>query len=874
MRYKHNIIEEKWQSYWDQHSSFTVEPDCTKQGKKCYYVLPMFPYPSGQLHVGHSRNYTFADIVARFKRANGYYVLHTMGWDAFGLPAENAAIQHHTSPKDWTLSNIASMKVQLKRLGYSYDWSREINTCDPEYFRHEQEMFLSFLENGLAYQKESTVNWDPVDETVLANEQVVDGRGWRSGAIVERRSLKQWFFKITEFADELLDGLQHLSGWPEKVRLMQHNWIGRSEGAIVNFRICHSAIDNDARDVNAHDKPNRIDTITIYTTRPETIFGATFIAIAYNHPIVATLQTSPELEAFITQCMQSSVSEKEAEHAVKFGYNTGMRVFHPFNKEKVLPIYITNFVLGEYGTGAIFACPAHDERDHAFATKYSLPIKQVIRASSEYTTMVDVYKEAFTGDGILVNSNFLDGLTVTEAKKAVIAKLEALGIGYGKVNYRLRDWGVSRQRYWGTPIPIVHCPKCGTVAVPRQDLPVVLPADTDFTQHGNPLANHPTWKYVQCPICHTHAERETDTFDTFVESSWYFARFCAPQSTHAIDKTSSKHWLPVNQYIGGIEHAVLHLLYARFFTKALRKCKYWDISEPFEKLLTQGMVCHASYRDHDGQWLYPSEVEKKGDRYYNRITHTEVQCHGLEKMSKSKKNVVTLDEIISKYGADAARMFIVSDSPPERDVEWTERGIDSVYKYLAKLYDFVLEISPSLKSNVADHLTNATTTHCEDDIELKKATHRAIYNVTQSLEVVQFNKAVAHIYTLSNAIYKSRNLTTQRFSISILLQLMNPIAPHITEELWEIMHHDKKVQTISHTNWPVPDPQLLDTDTMTIAVQVNGKLRDTIIVSSTMNSTEVEAIATHTPKVLQHINGKKITKVIYIPSKIINFVCI
>lgn len=887
MHYQHQLIEKKWQRYWYINKSFAAT-EATNAKK--YYVLPMFPYPSGQLHIGHSRNYTFADIVARFKAVNGYSVLHPMGWDAFGLPAENAAIQSKIHPMEWTSSNISTMKAQLQHLGYAYDWEREINTCHPSYFQHEQEIFITLMEHGLAYQKESMVNWDPIDQTVLANEQVVDGRGWRSGAVVERKSLRQWFLRITDFAEELLLELNNLHGWPEKVLAMQEKWIGRSEGVVVQFEIDTTTITNNATTKLWNSNENLTtdtiqmpNSIPVYTTRPDTIFGAVFVAIACDHHIVTALEQTNELKLFLTHCSQLQSATKNLEKAEKMGYYTGIYVLHPFDRTIKIPVYITNFVLSDYGTGAIFGCPAHDERDHAFAVKYNLAIKQVVQEintqelNSKQMMIAtlkahDVYEKAFTGEGITINSSFLNGLYTAEAKKVAIAKIEEMNIGYKKINYKLHNWGVSRQRYWGTPIPVIHCKTCGSVPVSRCDLPVVLPHDVDFTKGGNPLANHPTWKYVKCPKCHADAERETDTLDTFVESSWYFARFCATHAHNPIDKNAVQFWLPVDQYIGGIEHAVMHLLYARFFTKALRKCGYWDISEPFKNLLTQGMVCHTSYKKQDGQWLYPHQVQQEGDKYYCIDTSEEVECCGMEKMSKSKKNVITLDEIVTKYGADAARMFIVSDSPPERDIEWTEDGIESVYKYLGRVYDFVVDLVNCKHERYKSNINSCDHDHSDNDdsVELRKSIHKAIHDTTQCYEQMQFNKAVACIRTLSNTIFKhGNNGNLAEDAVSILLQLMNPITPHITEELWEILHSDGT--TILQTKWPVADIALITDYYTTIAVQVNGKLRDTIAVPSNADEEDVHQYALQSHKVRSHVT--QILKVIYVKGKIINFVC-
>ncbi|MFH1159117.1 MAG: leucine--tRNA ligase, partial [Pseudomonadota bacterium] len=677
-RYNVKETEARWQKIWEDRRAFNVTED---KSKKKFYALAMFPYPSGKLHVGHMRNYTMADIVARYKRAQGYNVLNPMGWDAFGLPAENAAIENKTHPAKWTHANIEAMKKDLKIMGLAIDWSREITTCAPEYYRHEQKFFLDFLKAGLAYQKESVVNWDPVENTVLANEQVVDGRGWRSGAPVERKKLTQWFLKITAFADDLLDGLKTLDGWPEKVRLMQENWIGRSQGVKFRFDLVNHASGE----------------LEIFTTRPDTIFGASFVAISPDHPLAAELATGrKDVTEFIKECHRSGTSAALLETAEKKGFDTGLEVRHPFVKGATLRVFIANFVLMEYGTGAIFGCPAHDQRDLDFARKYHLPVLPVVIPEGEDPESFRIGTEATTGGGRLCNSDFLNGLSMEEAKAEVIRRLEKSGKGEGITLTRLRDWGVSRQRYWGCPIPVVHCPACGVVPVAEKDLPVTLPEDVDFSKPGNPVANHPTWKKTTCPACKAPAERETDTFDTFFESSWYQFRYADPHNAvRGFDRDKVSYWAPVDQYIGGIEHAVMHLLYARFFTRALRKCGYLDFDEPFKALFTQGMVVHETYKDEQGKWLYPEEVQppevdENGKKHYRLKARPGSYSIGrIEKMSKSKKNVIGLEEVSENYGMDAARLLVLSDSPPERDVEWTEGGIEGSWKYINRLWRLV-----------------------------------------------------------------------------------------------------------------------------------------------------------------------------------------
>ena len=641
-RYNFRETEQKWQQKWSEAKTFQVfeNTDLPK-----YYVLEMFPYPSGRIHMGHVRNYTLGDLLARYKKACGFNVMHPMGWDAFGLPAENAAFERNIHPAKWTDQNISTMREQLKAMGLSYDWDRELSTCDPEYYKHEQKMFLDFVKNNLAYRKESWVNWDPVENTVLANEQVIDGKGWRSGAPVEKRLLSQWFLKITEYSDDLLKSIETLERWPDKVQLMQHNWIGRSEGATIFFQIIGSD-----------------DRLEIFTTRPDTIFGASFCAIAANHPIASDLaKTAPKLRDFISECNKLSTSEADIETAEKLGYDTGLKVAHPFLDNCELPIYVANFVLMDYGTGAIFGCPAHDQRDLDFALTYNLPVLPVVLPKNEGADGFKIDKIAYTGPGSIINSGFLDGLEIEEAKKTVIEALESKGTGDKKTTYRLRDWGVSRQRYWGCPIPIIHCENCGIVPVPDEDLPVLLPDNVDFEKVGNPLENHPSWKFTKCPSCERDALRETDTFDTFFESSWYFNRFCDAKGEVAFDQKSAQYWLPVDQYIGGVEHAVLHLLYSRFFTRALRKCGYLNIDEPFDGLMTQGMVCHETYKDSTG-WLFPNQVTKnEAGEFVNSETNENVVLGRVEKMSKSKRNVVDPEAIIESYGADTARLFMLSD---------------------------------------------------------------------------------------------------------------------------------------------------------------------------------------------------------------------
>lgn len=826
-------IDKKWQSIWEEKKCFTSEG--IDSGKPKYYVLEMFPYPSGRAHMGHLRNYTIGDLIARYKRARGFNVLYPMGWDAFGLPAENAAIENKVHPQEWTLKNIEAMKEQLKPVGFSYDWNREITTCLPNYYKHEQAMFLDMLSSGLAFQKEATVNWDPIDCTVLANEQVVDGRGWRSGALVEKKNLKQWFLKITDFAEELLNDLDTLTGWPEKVRIMQEKWIGKSEGAKVIFKVANSS-----------------EEIEIFTTRPDTLFGASFLAVAANHPVCKSL-TNSAVKDFIAECNRGGVTAAEIETAEKKGIDTGLRVVHPLDSNMILPVYIANFVLMDYGTGAIFGCPAHDVRDHEFAIKYNLSINPVVSTAQTH----DFAAEPYTGDGVIINSQFLNGKTVAEAKSAAIEALEKISAGKGEITYRLRDWGVSRQRYWGCPIPIIYCDDCGTVPVPKNQLPVKLPEDVTFDKPGNPLERHPTWKHVDCPSCGKPARRETDTFDTFFESSWYYARYCSPQSEDGIDKAEAKYWLSVDQYIGGIEHAILHLLYARFFTKALKKMGYLDISEPFKSLLTQGMVCHETFKDSKGAWVYPDDVEHRYNGYFLKETEEEISLGRIEKMSKSKKNVVEPYSIYNKYGADTARVFLMSDSPPDRDIEWTASGVEGIYRFLNKLMKIVEDFKDD--GSAGEHE------------KALKLIHKTIDEVTADFDKFHFNRAIARLRELSNYISAEKLPSNiEKFALETLLQLLNPIAPHITEELWKQMGN---VNILATSQWPIANSKYLVEDQIVLAVQVNGKMRGTIDIAINSDQDTALAAAKTLSAVAAQIEGKELKKIIYVPNKIISLIC-
>ena len=826
-RFNASTADAKWQAAWDERGTFAADDSSPKPKS---YVLEMFPYPSGKIHMGHVRNYTMGDVLARFRRMTGHEVLHPMGWDAFGMPAENAAMEKGVHPGAWTYDNIAAMKAQLKRLGFALDWSREFATCDPTYYGHEQALFLDLLAAGLVYRKESAVNWDPVDMTVLANEQVIDGRGWRSGALVEKRKLNQWFLKITDFADELLDGLGGLEHWPDKVRLMQENWIGKSEGLRFRFAL------SDGGEVE------------VFTTRPDTIFGASFVAVAADHPIAQALAADPAVADFIAACKAGGTSAAEIETQEKLGWDTGLRATHPLDPSIQLPVYIANFVLMDYGTGAVFGVPAHDQRDFEFATKYALPIRRVV-ADGEQTAPEFTDSEAYTGPGTLVNSQFLDGLSVADAKRAVIARAEAGGWGEGTTVWRLRDWGVSRQRYWGTPIPVIHCDACGVVPVPKDQLPVVLPEDVGFDVPGNPLDRHPTWKHVPCPTCGADARRETDTLDTFVNSSWYFIRFASQPDDRPFDKAVAESWLPVGQYIGGVEHAILHLLYARFWTRALRRVGKIDVAEPFAGLFTQGMVTHETYKDPAGTWLAPEQVAD------GKVIATgePVTVGRVEKMSKSKKNTVDPSPIVDRYGADAVRWFMLSDSPPERDLPWSEAGIEGAWRFVQRVWRLVEGVDAGDGA----------------DAELDRKLHRTIAGVAEDVEALAFNKAVAKLYELTSAIEKAKPSASKAQAVATLVRLVAPMIPHMAEEAWSVLGQDGLVADAA---WPEVDAALLVDDSVTIAVQVNGKLRDTLTVAKGSAKDALEAAALASPGVQRILEGASPKKVIVVPDRLVNIV--
>ena len=852
-QYDAPAIEQKWQDKWEQADCFTASID---HDKPKYYVLEMFPYPSGRIHMGHVRNYTLGDVVARYRRAKGFNVLHPMGWDAFGLPAENAAMERGVHPGKWTIENIAAMRTQLKSMGLSYDWAREFATCSPDYYQHEQKMFLKFLEAGLAYRKESWVNWDPVENTVLANEQVVDGCGWRSGAPVERRLLSQWFLKITNFADELLAAIGDLDRWPDRVRLMQQNWIGKSEGARVRFSIDGKS-------------PIDADHIEVFTTRPDTLFGASFLAIAANHPLaIAIGENVPAAADFITECAKLGTSEAAVETAEKKGFDTGLQVSHPLDPAIKLPVHIANFVLMDYGTGAIFGCPAHDQRDLDFANAYGLQILPVVLPDGEDAASFTVIDTAYTGPGKLFNSGAWDGLDIEAGKAAAVAAITAANAGTGETTYRLRDWGVSRQRYWGCPIPIIHCDDCGAVPVPEKDLPVTLPEDVDFAGSGNPLSRHPSWKHTSCPKCGKAAAREQDTFDTFFESSWYFLRYADPASDDGVNGEAAAYWLPVDQYIGGVEHAVLHLLYSRFFTRALSKVGYLDLGEPFAGLMTQGMVCHQTFQDKSGKWLFPTDVVKKGDAWVQIADDSEVTAGRIEKMSKSKRNVVDPELIIQNYGADTARLFMLSDSPPERDMEWTESGVEGASRFLKRVWRMAQdpELAPRGAAPLPDSEGSA--------LALIRMAHKSIIGLSADIENFRFNRAVAQLHMLANAIADVKAgdkgaSEAKRFAIETLTQLLAPLSPHIAEEIWQCLGHDG---LLANAAWPQADASLAADDEIEIGIQVNGKLRDTIMLPRDCEASDAEARALASPAIIRYLDGKPPRKVIVVKNRIINVV--
>ncbi|MEO9599147.1 leucine--tRNA ligase [Parasphingorhabdus sp.] len=839
-RFNPLAADKRWQERWSTAGTFEADDASSKPRS---YVLEMFPYPSGRIHMGHVRNYTMGDVLARFRRMQGYEVLHPMGWDAFGMPAENAAMEKKVHPGEWTRANIASMRSQLKTLGFAFDWSRELATCEPDYYGQEQALFIDLFEGDLVYRKESAVNWDPIDMTVLANEQVIDGKGWRSGAPVEKRKLSQWFLKITDFAEDLLAGLDELKGWPEKVRLMQENWIGKSQGLQFHFNLAEAQGD--------------IASVEVFSTRPDTIFGASFAALSADHPLTQRLaKDNDALAAFAEECKAGGTTAAELETMEKKGFDTGLTVTHPLDPDWQLPVYVANFVLMDYGTGAVFGVPAHDQRDLDFARKYDLPVKRVV-SDGEETDALFTGNEAYTGPGKIVNSAFLDGMTVEAAQQNVIDRAQSEGWGKAQTTWRLRDWGVSRQRYWGTPIPIIHCDDCGPVPVPKDQLPVTLPEDIDFETPGNPLERHATWKHVDCPKCGKAARRETDTLDTFVDSSWYFLRFASQPDDRPFDPDVVKQWLPVTQYIGGVEHAILHLLYARFWTRALASIGKLDFAEPFESLFTQGMVTHETYKHGDGSWLSPDEVEKNGADWAVISDGSPVTTGRVEKMSKSKKNVVDPDPIIEQYGADAVRFFMLSDSPPERDLPWSEAGIEGSWRFVQRLWRLFIAVA------------DGTDTALGEDKTLRRKLHQTVAGVAGDVEALSFNKAVAKIFELVNLIEKSQPSADRTTAIKSLARIVAPMVPHIAEEAWALFGEDG---LIADAPWPEVDESLLVDDEVTIAIQVRGKLRDTITVAKGSSKDQLEELALASEKVQRSLDGAEIKKVIVVPDRLVNIV--
>ena len=855
-RYNPKDTEPKWRKAWADADAFRAVIDPTRPK---YYVLEMFPYPSGRLHMGHVRNYSLGDVIARFKRARGFSVLHPMGWDAFGLPAENAAMERGVDPKSWTYDNIARMRDELKELGLSIDWSREFATCDVAYYGKQQAWFLELFARGLVYRKEAIVNWDPVDQTVLANEQVVDGMGWRSGAPVEKRKLAQWFLRITDYAEQLNDDLQTLDRWPEKVRVMQENWIGRSKGARLSFRF-------------AGDAPEGFEAgIEVYTTRPDTLFGASFVAVAADHPLAQhAAARDPKAEAFIARCKQGGVSQAEIDTAEKIGFDTGLAVRHPFKPDQTLPVWIANFILMDYGTGAIFGCPAHDQRDLDFARKYGLPVQAVVLPSGEDPGTFQVGDEAYVGPGAIFHSEFLDGLDVESAKAAAIVRIEAQDQGEGATVFRLRDWGVARQRGWGCPIPVVHCGACGIVPLPKAALPVALPDDLDFGKPGNALARHPTWKHTTCPGCSGPATRETDTLDTFVDSSWYFARFTNSGAAEPIDKAAADYWMPVDQYIGGIEHAVLHLLYARFVTKALADEGMLSVREPFAGLFTQGMVTHETYRRQSGDWVEPKDVEitAEGQSRRARLIETDepVVIGDVEKMSKSKRNTVAPEEIFEVYGVDAARLFVLSDSPPERDAQWSTSGVQGAWRFVNRVWE-EFDSQPSASPGAA--LDEAATS-------IRRATHRLVKQVTEAIDTFRFNSGIARLYEFLNLLKANPAntasgpvLTARQEALSALARLIAPFTPHLAEECWARIGGAGMVVEAS---WPAFDSALTEDAVKILPVQVNGKRRGEISAPAGAEPADVEKLVLDDPDIARRLEGLTIRKIIVVKDRIVNIV--
>ena len=835
-RVNFQAVENKWQK---KFSNFKL----SKPGGKKFYCLEMFPYPSGKIHMGHVRNYTIGDVIARYKYLNGFNVLHPMGWDAFGLPAENASKQNNLHPKEWTYKNINIMKNQLKLLGLSIDWDLEIATCDKDYYKHQQEIFIDFYNHGLVSRKETYVNWDPIENTVLANEQVINGRGWRSNAVVERKKLSQWFFNITKFSNELLDDLNKLKGWPDKVKLMQKNWIGKSFGCEINFEIIEKK-----------------EKIKVFTTRPDTIFGASFLALSVDHPLSKNFIDKKDFQKFKDECDKTGTTEEALANAEKIGYETGLNVFHPFSNKKI-PVYFANFVLMDYGTGAIFGCPGHDQRDFDFAIKYNLNITRVVMGE-KINGESDALLEAYVGDGVMVNSEFLNGLSVTKAKEKIISVIESKGLGNKKTLFRLKDWGVSRQRYWGCPIPMIYLEDGTVVPVNKSELPVELPDDIDLKSKGNPLDSHPTWKITKDKKTGKKAIRETDTLDTFVDSSWYFLRFCSPNhKSSPFDEKKINYWMPVDQYIGGIEHAILHLLYSRFFTKGIDKFnKDISLNEPFQNLFTQGMVCHETYKDEKGNWLYPDEVSKVGSNtFVKKNDKSKVIVGPSESMSKSKKNTIDPETMIKQYGADAVRWFILSDSPPEKDVQWSDTGVSSANKFLQKLWNLNHQISAR-----KDKKTNQDL-----DKKFELGINSLIVKIDDTIENFRFNVSIAHFYEMYS--FFKDNLNTEISNKTLknnmikMMKLMIPFTPHLAHECLEFTNCSDV------SNWPKIDKKNI-LDDISLAVQVNGKTRDVINIKKDMDEKSITKIINQSSKAKKHLDRKKIIKTIFVKNKIINYI--
>ena len=900
-RYNPRTTEAFWQSKWDEAKLFETPIDMNPDRER-YYVLEMYPYPSGRIHMGHVRNYTLGDVIARYKRAKGFEVLHPMGWDAFGMPAENAAIQNNAQPKAWTYENIAAMREQLRTMGFSLDWSRELATCDVDYYHQQQKLFLDFFENDLIYRKQSKVNWDPVDHTVLANEQVIDGCGWRSGAPVEQRELTQWFFKISDYSEELLNSLDDLDRWPEKVRTMQRNWIGRSEGLKIRFEF------SDTSALTAEPSYTS-STLEVFTTRPDTLFGASFMALSPEHGLTSYLaESNSQLQEYIKKCQKMGTSLADIETAEKTGFDTGLCVKHPFVEGKTLPVYVANFVLMDYGTGAIFGCPAHDQRDIDFARKYGLEVTPVVLPPEQTKATFYIQDEAYTGEGSIFNSDFLNGKSIEDAKATIAEVLEKRIIdgspqGERQINYRLRDWGLSRQRYWGAPIPFIHCDDCGIVPVPEKDLPVILPDDVSFDKPGNPLDHHPTWAHVDCPTCGMPARRETDTMDTFVDSSWYFARFTDPKSSTPTNRNVVDQWLPVDQYIGGIEHAILHLLYARFFTRAMKICGHVGLDEPFRGLFTQGMVVHETYRDNKGNWVSPAEInisEIEGKRTASLLEGSsgqevtgigeisttvpriqgsgdvsEIKIGSIEKMSKSKRNIVDPEEIIESYGADTARWFVLSDSPPERDVIWSEAGVEGSHRFVQRVWRLVSGTGDLKVDRASARQENLP----EQSLNLLKSTHKALAKVDTMLSELRFNSAIAQIHSLVNVLEQSHRKITEKTSepekanalicVEMVIQMFAPMMPHLAEECWKGLGN---TEMIASTSWPEADASLIVSSDITLPVQINGKKRGEITISVNADNNTVSQAVLALDFVQSALSGKPPKKLIVIPKRIVNVV--